>query len=363
VSDLESETASEDFDDFSKPAREGLPPGYRMRADRHYVEHLTSDPPPTQLRTVPLAAIDEPPPAEGPDLARLTESIRGQGVLHPLLLATERSRFQVIAGRKRFHAAKAAGLTTVPCFVYRVGPAEAAVLAEADNLRADPEQAPAPEPRTPERTTSVLEHVAVHLAGILTAERLLAVDVSQISQRAALDLIRGHARRGTWLVEAVEVLSGNAADPEPRQALGVLADVLVADFLAESRLTGAGLRVRVDDRAYAVRLNERTFRAGLLGGVFALLPFCDFERNGAITLTASRSADTVRLTIAERPTRLDAALARSFFDPAWTTRPGGWPALLGALALKTAVESEGGSIACDVESSAAEIQITLPDRH
>lgn len=60
VSDLEMDTASDetqDRDDDIRPTREGLPPGYRMRADRHYVDELTSE----NLRRQPPAVAPPPP--------------------------------------------------------------------------------------------------------------------------------------------------------------------------------------------------------------------------------------------------------------------------------------------------------------
>ena len=359
MSHFESEIAS---DDLPRPVREGLPAGYRMRADSHYVEQLTSDNPAVQIRVVALSSIEEPDGVDSQELAPLVASIRAVGVVHPLLLTSERGRYHIIAGRKRFHAARLAGLTAIPALVHHVEAAEAVALADADNLRYTPAGAPAPSkssaPADP--NIDVLKQVATHLNGIAAAERLLAGEGGKIAERAALDIVRAHTMRCSWFVEAVEAASAGEQDAEQRQALGALVDALAADFSAESRLTGVGLRVRVDDRAYAVRVNKRPFRLGLLGALFALLPFADTRHACNFTLTASRAAGGLSVDIALRPTLMDAAGGRSLFDKAWTTRPGGWPALLGALALKTAIEGEGGSVSCDVESSSTHIRVNLP---
>jgi hypothetical protein len=63
VSDLETKAASEESQDAIddiRPAREGLPPGYRMRADRHYVDELTSD----ALRRQPSVPPQQPARSE-----------------------------------------------------------------------------------------------------------------------------------------------------------------------------------------------------------------------------------------------------------------------------------------------------------
>lgn len=50
-------------------------------------------------------------------LAALAESIRGVGVLQPVLVKQAGMRYQIIAGERRFRAARIAGYKTVPCIV------------------------------------------------------------------------------------------------------------------------------------------------------------------------------------------------------------------------------------------------------
>lgn len=68
--------------------------------------------------------------------AELTQSILEHGVLEPLLvrlLAEE--RFELIAGERRLRAAKAAGLTQVPCMVAEMSNQEVALLALIENIQ------------------------------------------------------------------------------------------------------------------------------------------------------------------------------------------------------------------------------------
>ena len=115
-----------DPDEFesSTPAREGLPPKFRMRHAPHYVEQLMGDAPLQTVRQIPIDSIDEvpiddvksPPVAAGLD--DLVASIREVGVLQPLLVATrDGSRFELLAGSHRLSAARQAGLAAVPCLV------------------------------------------------------------------------------------------------------------------------------------------------------------------------------------------------------------------------------------------------------
>lgn len=50
-------------------------------------------------------------------LAALADSIRGVGVLQPILVRQSGARYQIIAGERRFRAARIAGYKTVPCIV------------------------------------------------------------------------------------------------------------------------------------------------------------------------------------------------------------------------------------------------------
>jgi len=64
--------------------REGLPPGYRMRADPHYVDLLASRASAGRERVLSVQSIDAPLLAD-PSPA-LIESVKRDGLLQPLLV-------------------------------------------------------------------------------------------------------------------------------------------------------------------------------------------------------------------------------------------------------------------------------------
>ncbi|MGN6757778.1 MAG: ParB/RepB/Spo0J family partition protein [Thermomicrobiales bacterium] len=74
-------------------------------------------------------------------LAELTESIRIHGILQPLLVtrvAGDEVAYRIIAGERRWRAARAAGLTRVPVVVKETTPGEQLELALVENVqRAD----------------------------------------------------------------------------------------------------------------------------------------------------------------------------------------------------------------------------------
>ena len=71
-------------------------------------------------------------------LAELSESIRAQGVLQPVLVRKEGAGYRLIAGERRWRAAQLAGLHDIPALVKDVSDAQAFELALVENLqRAD----------------------------------------------------------------------------------------------------------------------------------------------------------------------------------------------------------------------------------
>lgn len=68
-------------------------------------------------------------------LGELAESIRAHGVIQPLIVRPKDGAYQLIAGERRFRAAKLAGLAELPVIVKDVGDREAAEMALIENLQ------------------------------------------------------------------------------------------------------------------------------------------------------------------------------------------------------------------------------------
>ena len=91
----------------------------------------------------PLASISPNPhqpraPIRDQDLVELAASIQEHGVIQPLVVNRVPAGYQLIAGERRWRAARLAGLSTVPVVVKDVAPSEMLELALVENLqRAD----------------------------------------------------------------------------------------------------------------------------------------------------------------------------------------------------------------------------------
>jgi ParB family chromosome partitioning protein len=111
-----------------------------MRHDAHYVEELSQHQPAAVGRMINLDKIDpnpEQPRTDFGDLTELTASIAEKGVLEPLLVKPSRStgRWMIIAGERRFRAARDAGLTEVPCVEMDIDEGAVAEIALIENMQ------------------------------------------------------------------------------------------------------------------------------------------------------------------------------------------------------------------------------------
>lgn len=69
------------------------------------------------------------------ELAELTDSIKQNGILQPLLVRKKGTSYEIVAGERRYQAAKAAGLTEVPVVIREISDDEVFKLALIENLQ------------------------------------------------------------------------------------------------------------------------------------------------------------------------------------------------------------------------------------
>ena len=69
------------------------------------------------------------------DLAELSESIKTQGILQPLLVRQNEAGYELITGERRLRAAKRAGLTQVPVLIKRVNDDKLLEMAIVENIQ------------------------------------------------------------------------------------------------------------------------------------------------------------------------------------------------------------------------------------
>jgi len=109
-----------------------------MRHDEHYVDALTSSAGSPIGRMIPIDQIspnpNQPRQVMG-DLSELMASIAEKGIIEPIIVRQRGTRFQIVAGERRYQAAVQLGLTEVPVVIRDVDDAEVIEIALVENLQ------------------------------------------------------------------------------------------------------------------------------------------------------------------------------------------------------------------------------------
>jgi ParB family chromosome partitioning protein len=188
-------------------ARKAL--GRGLNALLRTVETATSG-----LTEVPLDQIDANPfqprrvfPEES--LKELADSIRASGIVQPVLLRRADSRYQLIAGERRWRAARLAGLDTIPAVIRDLPDREALELALTENiLREDlnPLEVAGAYQALQEKHGLSHEEIAAHLgvnrSSVTNTLRLLRLPAAVQDMLTSGDISAGHARTLLGLASA-----------------------------------------------------------------------------------------------------------------------------------------------------------------
>jgi ParB family chromosome partitioning protein len=89
-----------------------------MRHDSHFVEEITAQRSETIGRLIDIGRIEpnpHQPRKDFGDLSEMVASVKEKGILEPILVRAHDGNYQIIAGERRYQAARLAGLQRVPC--------------------------------------------------------------------------------------------------------------------------------------------------------------------------------------------------------------------------------------------------------
>jgi len=186
------------------PAAAGTPTSLRLDRLRHG-------------RYQPRTRMDEG------SLYELAESIRSQGVMQPILVrplaagaASDDGAYEIIAGERRFRAARLAGLDEVPVLVKVVADEAAAVMALIENIQRE-DLNPLEEAQGLQRLVSEFQLTHEQAAQAVGRSRSAASNLLRLLQLAepvqqmlmAGDLDMGHARALLALASAEQVMTAH----------------------------------------------------------------------------------------------------------------------------------------------------------
>lgn len=123
---------------MQKTKKSGLPDALSMRHDHHYVDLISARQSGPLIRMISLDKID--PSARQPrnqlgNMQDLMASIKEKGILEPILVRLIEGRYEIIAGERRFLAAKGINLKEIPCIVMDVEDREALEISLIENVQ------------------------------------------------------------------------------------------------------------------------------------------------------------------------------------------------------------------------------------
>ncbi len=176
-------------------SKRGLPPDLKKKKDVHYVEALLQQKAQKVVRMIPLDRIDPnpwQPRKDFGDLDELAQSIREHGVLEPILVRPNGSRFQIIAGERRYRASLKAGMKEIPALEIQADDRTMLEIALLENLQRK-DLDPFEEADAYARLISEFNYTHAQLAKALGKSRSTISEV--LSLRAIPEEVRAFCRK------------------------------------------------------------------------------------------------------------------------------------------------------------------------
>ena len=228
-------------------------------------------------------------------IQRLSESVKADGVVQPIIVRDAGDGYEIVAGERRWRAARLAGLRAIPAIVRSADDRELLILALAENVAREDlnpiDQARAYAVLADEldlTQTEIARRVGKSRPAVANTMRLLELPDDVLDLVAAGDLSEGHGRalllasgqdershlaqtavsRG-WSVRECEAAAKRAAKPAKRdqkRAAGVMDDEL-AHLAVDAAWQSLGLRASVRQGPRGGRVELHFSSAAELGRI------------------------------------------------------------------------------------------------
>jgi ParB-like chromosome segregation protein Spo0J len=341
----------------TRPAqREGLPSHYRMRAERHYVDSITSASAGVPIRLIPLAQFEVPTSDGTGNIESLVKSVRVHGVIQPLLVRKRQTRYEVIAGKRRFTAAATLGLTEVPCVLHQVDDATAESLAAAENIRTQP--AGSLRAVVGAQIAEAIGRVADDVMRVQSSLTVLRSAPEGYERAVSADLVAAQAFRTLWLANTAALLAGGKVRPGKRRPLSAVLDELLRQFEPECRLTG--LKLEIVSAVPPVTVDDGFVTIALVGAVMMTLSLLEQVRQPIVELqTRQLDAGGIAIQVSQR----HVPASQDVIDRFLTRTRSAWTPMifaLGAMALEHATAAHGGaSDLVALDEGGSSVQLTF----
>ena len=251
------------------------------------------------------------------EIRQLVESVRQFGVLQPLLVRRAGAGYELVAGARRFAAARVAGLTEVPCRVSDVGSEDDREDHDAgitDDVRAAVKPTRDSAPSSDVVLGPALGEIADSLRAATSCWRLSVEGPDRPYSRTVNEVTRAELQRATWVVEALQVLTQRPVVTKGRVNVGTVLEQVFRATEPERRLTEVKLSASLAQASVIVRGDERLLIMAVGGVLQALVALvsevtpatihCSVgSRSGAVVIELSQESVIV-------PPSLDGAFLR-----------------------------------------------------
>ena len=120
------------------PKKVGLPEFIKMKHDHHLVDEISLRTKTPVIRNIPIEKIitnQMQPRRDMGDLSELADSIKENGIIEPIIVRPKEGNFEIIAGERRFRAAKDAGMHEIPCIEHDIPDNEALEMSIIENIQ------------------------------------------------------------------------------------------------------------------------------------------------------------------------------------------------------------------------------------
>lgn len=199
--------------------------------DSIFVDNTVEEAENTGVRTLRISLIDPKSDQprknfDGEALSQLADSIAANGILQPILVRETGDRYTIIAGERRYRAARLAGLTEIPALVLEADDESAAKYALIENLQREDlnpyEEAAAIRKLMYEFSLSqeqVASSIGRSRSAVANALRLLYLPEEAVAHLIDGTLSAGHARTLLGLIDRGQI--GALAEKCVSQGLSV----------------------------------------------------------------------------------------------------------------------------------------------
>jgi hypothetical protein len=342
------------------------------------------------------------------EIRQLVESVRQFGVLQPLLVRRFGSGYELVAGAKRFAAARVAGLTEVPCRISEVDPsrrvepatAPAASVESPVSAGGRDERRPDVVAEPPRPAVERVEHagradhvehgeyvddtrasrgetadarvasdlvlgpalgeIADSLRAATSCWRLSVEGPERPYARTVNEVTRAELQRATWVVEALQLLTQRPVVTKSRVNLGTVLEQVFRATEPERRLAEVKLSANLSEASVVVRGDEGLLLMAVGGVVQALVALVSDVAPATIQCTVGPRAGGAAVELAQDAVAVSPSLVDRFFEETWHGRPGGYGSAIALAAAKRVFELHGGSAQVESDLRGCRVTLTLP---